>query len=69
MSSARCCIADSISGILYASIAPEPDVVLVVSGQGTGLMAVSAVISNTSKKGAVRKRPLLQTFIWNKEID
>lgn len=37
------------------ALVPKPEVVLVISDQGRGLMAVSAMISNTSKKGAIRE--------------
>lgn len=37
------------------ALAPKPEVVLVISHQGRGLMAISVVISNTSKKSAIRK--------------
>lgn len=33
------------------ALARKPGVALVISDQGRGLMAISAVISNTSKKG------------------
>ena len=39
------------------AFARKPEVALVISDQGRGLMAISAVISNTSKKGAIRKGP------------
>lgn len=41
------------------ALAPKPEVALLISDQGRGLMAISAVISNTSKKGAIRKGPSL----------
>ena len=41
------------------AFAPKPEVALVISDQGRGLMAISAMMSNTSKKGAIRKGPSL----------
>lgn len=37
------------------ALAPKPEVVLAISDQRRGLMVISAVINNISKKGARRK--------------